>query len=271
MQIELPSYFGIIKIVAVNNIRPDNKAGLGEEGDDNLLTNLDIRIVHYPDCQQMSIWLPKAGSLYRDIIITDSETNNEVWKQEIREILQGSIKLVLDTLPFAPGDYTLTITKSDLLQHVVTFRKYEVVGNNEDNLENITMPDPNAQDNNIVYRDGLGHIIPNEDLLLRERVLSELNRKFNRKVLFESQGRSGAAIYVDGDRTVKFYSEMGGGDCLFYLDIPAPDKWEEATGISLQERDEVVLFVAENTLRYQTTSSGAYFKIEDRWITFYKK
>ena len=64
---------------------------------------------------------------------------------------------------------------------------------------------------------------------------------------------------------------MGGGNCLFYINIPTIENWENATGISIAERDEILQFIAEETLKKQTVSSGAYFVIGEREIVFMKE
>ncbi len=64
---------------------------------------------------------------------------------------------------------------------------------------------------------------------------------------------------------------MGGGNCLFYIDVPTVENWEKATGFSIAERDEILKYVAEETLRKQTVSQGAYFVIGEREIAFMKK
>ncbi|MBK9736964.1 MAG: hypothetical protein IPO92_19245 [Saprospiraceae bacterium] len=58
-----------------------------------------IRLVHYPDCQQLIIWLPVDGDLYQNMVIYNSKSKHEIWRKEIREIINGSIQIILDT-PF---------------------------------------------------------------------------------------------------------------------------------------------------------------------------
>ncbi len=103
---------------------------------------------------------------------------------------------------------------------------------------------------------------------MRGNIVNDLKRKFSRKVKYEDQGRSGKVIFIDGDKVLRFYSEMGGGNCIFYINIPPKDHWIKETGYSLEERDEIIQFVAESALRDQA-GSGAYFEIEDKWITFF--
>lgn len=263
------SYFGIVTMTNLENVRPSKDKSNKKTGSVDFMDETRIRLVHYPDCQQLIIWLPVDGDLYQNMVIYNSKSKHEIWRKEIREIINGSIQIILDTLPFKPGEFFIKITKKDGLQHIVYLKKFKkgIIPK-----QPITVPEiePDLDKAPIVYRDGFGNIIPDQDLIMRENVLNEMYRKFNRRVKYEGSGRSNTVIYIDGDKNIRLYSEMGGGNCLFYIDIPTKEKWEKETGFSLDERDEIIQFIAENTLRDQTSSSGAYYEIEDKWITFYK-
>jgi len=264
------SFFGIVTLTSLENIRPsDFELSEKTTGTDDLMDDTCIKLVHYPDCQQLIIWLPVNGDFYQDMVICNSKSKQEIRRKKISEVINGSIQIVLDTLPFKPGDFYIKITKKDGLQHIINLKKYKKGVNPK---KPITVPEiePDLDSAPIVYRDGFGNIIPDQDLIMRDNALIEIYRKFNRKVRYEGGGRSNTVIYVDGDKTLKFYSEMGINNCLFYLYIPTSKTWENETGYSLRERDDILQFIAENTLRDQTTSSGAYFEIEDNWIVFYK-
>lgn len=263
------SFFGVVTMTNLENVWPSDSNKTINTEPDLLLTENHIKIVHYPDCQQLIMWLPTDWISYQDMVIIDTLTGEEIWRKEIRLVVSGSIQIILDTLPFAPGDMSIKITKKDGLQHIIHVKKYpEGIYPEKPEIIPEIVPDENKPP--IVYRDGFGNVIPDQDLILRQRAYTEMVRKLSRKVKYEGSGRSGTVIYIDGDKTLRFYSEMGGGNCLFYLDIPTKENWIKETGYSLGERDEIIQFVAENTLRDQTTSSGAYFEIEDRWITFFK-
>jgi hypothetical protein len=95
--------------------------------------------------------------------------------------------------------------------------------------------------------------------------------KKSKKMTFENNGRSGYAIFWDGYKTTRFYMELGGGDCIFYLDIPSPKEWSSHTGYALNQRDDILKFIAEESLRLQANHLGSYYKIEDKYIAFYQK
>ncbi|MBK7808242.1 MAG: hypothetical protein KA270_17025 [Saprospiraceae bacterium] len=92
-----------------------------------------------------------------------------------------------------------------------------------------------------------------------------------RRLVFEYNGRSGHAVYKDGNKTIRFYTEVGGGDCIFYMDIPSTKEWASQTGYPSEQRDEILKFIAEESLRLQSNSPGSYYKIEDKYISFYQK
>ena len=93
--------------------------------------------------------------------------------------------------------------------------------------------------------------------------------KNGRCVVFENSGPSGFAIYHDGVKTIKFYTEAGGGNCIFYISIPSEQNWEKDTGYSLEKRNEVLAFIADESLKKQARIPGAYFKINETSIVFY--
>lgn len=98
-----------------------------------------------------------------------------------------------------------------------------------------------------------------------------MNTIHKRKVSYKEYGRSNDVIYTEGDKMAKFFSEFGTGKCIFYISIPTEENWEKETDFSNNERDEILQYVAETVLRDQTTSSGAFFEIEENWINFYKE
>ena len=90
-------------------------------------------------------------------------------------------------------------------------------------------------------------------------------------LVFENNGRSGYAIYRDGYKTTRFYTEVGGGDCIFYMVVPSAEEWESQTGYGSSDRVEILKYVAEESLRKQANLPGAYYNIEENHIVFYQK
>ena len=121
----------------------------------------------------------------------------------------------------------------------------------------------------LVYRDGLGNTIENEDLNLRKMLLFNTLRKVFRHLEFKSQGREGEVIYHDAIKQIRFYMEFGGNEVVFFLHIPKVSEWEAVTGFSIDERDDILKFVAEGTQREQAPS--CVYKINENEILFIKR
>ncbi len=263
MDEQAESYFGIVELTGVQNWSLDGAASTIPD-----LTDHEIKIVHYPTCQQLLLWLPDNGWNYHNFTITKLDTEQTVLNCPVNHLLSGTIHLVLDTLFIPPGSYVLKIDHNNGLVHQINFKKYP-----EGEAPPVAkLPETvvEADDNSpIVYRDGFGNEMPNEDLLLREKVLDDLYNKFTRKVEYRSSGRSGEVIYHEGDRKITFYMEMGGGNCVFYLDVPGEKDWERRTGFRLDERDSIVEHVATMTGRDQ--ASGCRYEIRDQEIVYYRK
>jgi hypothetical protein len=94
--------------------------------------------------------------------------------------------------------------------------------------------------------------------------------KNGRRVVFENSGPSGFAIYHDGAKKTKFYTEVGGGNCIFYISIPTPEQWEKQTGYPLVNRKDILNFIAEDGLKKQARLPGAFYKMNETNIVFYE-
>jgi hypothetical protein len=103
---------------------------------------------------------------------------------------------------------------------------------------------------------------------LKKKEAGSLNNE--RRVVFENNGQSGYVIYKDGRSSTRFYTEVGGGACIFYISIPAEQLWENQTGYSLESRKQILQSIAEEGLKKQARMPGAYYKINDTSIAFYQ-
>jgi hypothetical protein len=95
--------------------------------------------------------------------------------------------------------------------------------------------------------------------------------KKERRVVFGNSGPSGYVIYHDRDKSTKFYTEVGGGSCIFYISIPTEQQWETQTGYPSANRKEILNFIAEEGLKKQARLPGAYFKMNETSIAFYQR
>jgi len=261
----MEQYFGVIEILKVENISPTK---LDDHRAENIMLMDHVRFVHYPDCQQISLWLPEYYREYNDAIIRNIVGHVVIFDQKVENIINGTIKITIDTLFISPGEYEFTITKKDGFVHKLYFKKYPE--GEQPKIAEPNEPEPvNLNSDPIVYRDGFGNILPDEDLILRQNLIDKTIDKITRRLEYVSQGRGGEVIYLEGKKSIKFYMEMGGGNCVFYLDIPSKSAWEKTTSFPLSEREDIINFVAEQTRRDQATSCK--YKISETDITYYRK
>lgn len=177
----------------------------------------NIRVIRYDDCQQLVIYLPEYFSHFEEISIT-AENNTIIYHKKISEIINGSIQILIDSLSIPPGPFTISITRAD--GSAYSIKGHKQPGN--------TAQPPAEEENNSetthsafrIYRDGAGNIIPNEDEIIRLKAAKNLEAALGRRLTYTGNLRSGTIIYHDGLVRLEFYTEMGGGDCLFYVDIP---------------------------------------------------
>jgi hypothetical protein len=234
------------------------------------MNETNILVVHYPDCQQLIIWLTYPGREYKNLRLINKETGRVTEEWPVTDKLNGSIKLIWDTLTIAPGSYSIEIDWEKGWQHRITIRKYEegdIQEKKQTDSVTTTANEENEENNGpIVYRDGFGNIIPDEDLILREKVNKDLIRKFSRRIQYEGTFRAGTIIYVDGDIRIRLSHEMGGGNCMFYIDVPTPQQWEAQTKTPLAERNEILEYIARTVQMQQ--ASNCNFEITNDTIVF---
>ena len=224
---------------------------------------LTLKFVHYPGAQQLILWLPQSGYHgYGDVTVTHNGAVIE--RAPVRSRLNGSVQILWDTLPWAPGSYLIVITHDDGWRHEAALQKLEP-GVAPPEPEPPT-PEPVSGDP-IVYRDGFGKVIPDLDLEMRAGLQDKIARAFGRRIEFEGTFRGGSVVYVDGDRRISFDNEMCGGDMKCTIYIPTLKHWESATGTPLSARDEIIAFVASTVQREQASSWR--YEITDTSIDFY--
>lgn len=214
-----------------------------------------VRFVHYPDCQQLMLWLPAPGRDYGDLRF-ETRDGGVVWRAgPVTDWLQGSILLLFNTVELEPGHWRLVIGHREGFEHVIEFDKLP---------EGLPLPmapapvpvpaAPPESGAPRVYRDGFGNVIPDQAALLRERAIREMIGRFTRRLEYEGNYRSGYVTYVEGDLRIRMLHEMGGGGCRFYVELPGEAQWEKQTGVPLARRDEIVEWVAAALQREQAPS-----------------
>lgn len=261
-------YFGIILIGSIKNIQAVSAFKESANIIFNPLDETNVRFVHYPDCQQLIIWLTHPGKEYGNVLLKNSMTDVIMEEWPVAEKLSGSIQLLWDTLMIAPGSYIIEINYKDGWQHTIEIQKLaEGVLPAFKQPEKFSEENENIESEPIIYSDGFGNILENEDLILRENVNKDIVRKFSRHIEYEGNFRSGTIIYIDNEVRIEFYHEMGGGNCMFYIDIPTEEKWEAVTRTPISERKDIIDFVAARVKSEQ--ASNCNFIIEKAFIGFY--
>lgn len=86
---------------------------------------------------------------------------------------------------------------------------------------------------------------------------------------YEDMGRGGSIYFVSTQHRFSMWWEYAGGDAIVLVGLPDASTWEQATGISLGAREEVVRFVGDRVLRDKIGSSGRW-TWADPTLTFYK-
>ena len=266
------NWFGEIVLGEIKNISPVIESRDAVNANNfSPLTESSIRFVHYPDCQQLIIWLPRPGVEYKGLRLIDNKSDKvqEIW--QVADKLNGSIQLLWDTLPVKPGNYTLELEGINGGRHLVSFTKYRegekpVI---QQTFEPINISNEDRPTNPIIYKDSRGRIIPDEDLALREELNKEIPGKFFRHLEYEGNFRAGTIIYVDGNTRIRFSHEMGGGNCMFYIDIPTEQSWEHETNTTRGKRKDILEFVATKVQEEQ--ASHCNYEIKDNSIVFYYK
>lgn len=81
------------------------------------------------------------------------------------------------------------------------------------------------------------------------------------------EGREGYVAYKDESGLIKFYYELGGGDCVTIVHIPSTADWVQSTGRSLESRHAILLFTANELL--QTQVRNGRFEIAEETIKFF--
>jgi len=256
----MEQYFGVIVIGETGNV--------DAQGDSPAIEK--TQFVHYPDCQQLSIWLPQSGYNYGAMRLIDVPTQQVVNECPTSHRLNGSIKLLWDTLEIAPGDYLIEIDHPDGWKHRIALKKYPEQEAPAPTPPVAAQPTNENPSGYTVYRDGFGNIMPDEDLIIREKAFKSLTTQFSRRIEYEGTFRAGEIIYVDNEKRIRFSHEMGGGNCMFYIDVPTESEWEARTNTPLTERQGILEYVA-STVRSQQASNCRYEIKESEIVYYYER
>ena len=108
---------GLIEILRIEN--------QGDHAGNTAL--LSAQFVHYPDCQQLQVWLPKSDYHkwdYGNYQLINTTTNSIEEHGLVQDKVGGSIEMLFDTLSFPEGYYLLKIEHPKGATLCLHFQKY---------------------------------------------------------------------------------------------------------------------------------------------------
>lgn len=247
-----------------NFFRDPSKSQADGEAATGVVKKKQVSVVHYPGAQQLVFHMPKyAWDAGRFRLLEEVSGRVEV-DCAVKEILNGSTQILVDTLPLRPGFYTIEADWPDGWTHQLKFIKF-MVGYPKDEIYqhppgNVTIVQNDKEyrtyDSNGVEIEGMEQV--------REKAMKKIADSFTRKLEYLEQGRAGLITYCEGDLRISFDWEFGGGNCVVIIFVPKPEHWEAQTNTPLDRRQEILQFVADRAIRDKAPSCHSH--ISDNWI-----
>ena len=74
------------------------------------------------------------------------------------------------------------------------------------------------------------------------------------KLEYINEGRGGYVVYKDKKNELKVFYEFGGGNCIVIIYVPSIAEWVNKTKINVDERERVLTFIAEQSIKDQAPS-----------------
>ena len=262
-------YFGKCVLTHVVNYKDPaiEKAPKAKEINGEVKFN-QVQIIHYPDCQQLVFHMPEYAWDAHELCLFDKVKQEEIFRMPVRNKLNGSTMIVLDTLTYKPGFYRITASWQNGWTHELHFIKMipgfpfekinqqlpadlTVVQNDEENNQ--------AESKEIEIQNKIRH---------RQETLNKIQQKLEtslyKRVAYFQDGRGGTIKYFDRYITISFGWEFAGGNGLVIIFITEIAYWEASTKTPLSERDEILEFVALSVIRDK--APGCIYEIYENFI-----
>jgi hypothetical protein len=233
-----------------NFYRDASKSQADGEASTGVVKKEQVRIVHYPDAQQLVFHMPKYAWDAGCFRLVEEVSDRVEADCPVKDVLNGSTQILVDTLPLRPGFYTIEADWPDGWTHQLKFIKFMAGYPKEESYQH---PPGNASG---VETEGMEQI--------REKAMKKISDAFSRRVEYLEQGRAGQITYCEGDLRINFDWEFGGGNCVVIIFVPKPEHWEAQTNTPLERRQEILEFVADRAIRDKAPS--CYSRITDNWI-----
>jgi hypothetical protein len=121
----IKEYYGKCMLTKVSNFfKTEDKSE--KEGIENIgiVKPEQVRVIHYPDCQQIVFHMPRYAWHAGIFRITDLVTGEAITECEVKDRLSGSTMMLLNSLPLKPGFYNMEADWPDGWTHEIRFIKF---------------------------------------------------------------------------------------------------------------------------------------------------
>ncbi|MCF0050857.1 hypothetical protein LXM25_12360 [Dyadobacter sp. LJ53] len=265
------SYFGKCLLTKVSNFYKDPTKSEAEGIATNGVVEAEkVQIIHYPDCQQLVFHMPKYAYDAGSYQLIDDVTGAIMEDLQVKDRLNGGTMMLIDTLPYKPGSYTIEASWPDGWTHQIRFIKLDAA-----------VPDPKSIRKSVHYQHPPGNVrMVQNDKAYRlfdsngvemnngidlDQFKKELIAKFGPVVTYSQDGRGGKIFYRDGPVSIDFDWEFAGGNAVVLFLVPEEKYWEIQTKTPLSRRDEILAFVANQVINDQ--APGCRFEVYSNHIT----
>lgn len=117
------AYYGKCVLTSVSNLwqGSGDKTGEGQAGS---VEPEKVRVIHYPDCQQLVFHMPQYAWDAGTFRLTNTCSQEVIEEKPVRERLNGGTMILTNTLPYPPGFYTIDASWPDGWTHRIQFIKF---------------------------------------------------------------------------------------------------------------------------------------------------
>jgi hypothetical protein len=299
------AYYGKCLLTCVSNFykdtQGDEQAAKAEIG---IVKPENVRIIHYPDCQQLVFHMPKYAYDAGLFKITNACSEEILEEKPVSSRLNGSTMLLVNTLPYPPGFYIIEADWPGCWTHRIQFIKFtegfpntgyenapanvrQAIKGEEVHLlppikeERVKKgptikhkPEPGYQhppgnvqmiQNDYEYRLFDSNGVEMDSGIDREAFKRDILKQFVPVLEYTQSGRGGIIYYKERDIKIRFDWEFGGGNAIVVIYIPEVQYWEAQTKTPLSRRDEILTFLCKQVIRDE--APGAKYKIYSNSIS----
>jgi hypothetical protein len=110
--------------------------------------------------------------------------------------------------------------------------------------------------------------LPVEEITQMQRNMQNpLSHYVDAVINITQSGRGGIVQFIQGDKTLHFHWEFGGGDTLALIFVPNEKTWEAQTGIPIERRTHTLQWIADQVIHQK--AQGSKYRIEGDVIVIY--